>query len=76
MLRFAWHVTSVAWLGFAVLLLMAAQAPVSREALLRVVAAVFAVHGAISLGGSRGRHYSWVAFFAVALLAGAASLNG
>ena len=68
-LRFAWHVTSVAWLGFAALLAMAARAPVSTSALGSVIGAVFAAHFAISFGGSRGRHYSWIVFLAVALLA-------
>lgn len=68
-LRFAWHVTSVAWLGFAALLVLVARAPVSTPALGLVIGAVFALHFAIALGGSRGRHYSWVVFLAVALLA-------
>jgi hypothetical protein len=68
-LRFAWHVTSVAWLGFAALLVLAARAPVDTATLGTVVGAVFALHFAISFGGSRGRHYSWVVFLAVALLA-------
>jgi hypothetical protein len=68
-LRFACHVTSVAWLGFAALLLLAARAPVDTPTLGAVVGAVFALHFAIAFGGSRGRHYSWVVFLAVALLA-------
>lgn len=67
-LRFAWHVTSVAWLGFAALLLMLARAPVTSAQLGTVVAANFAAHGLVSLHGSRGRHYSWVVFFGVAVL--------
>jgi hypothetical protein len=68
-LRFAWHVTSVAWLGFAALLVMAARAPVTTGQLGAVVGAVFAAHFAVSFGGSRGRHYSWVVFLGVAVLA-------
>ena len=68
-LRFAWHVTSVAWLGFAALLVLAARAPVSTTTLGAVTGAVFALHFAIAFGGSRGRHYSWVVFLAVAVLA-------
>ena len=70
-LRFAWHVTSLAWLGFAALLVLAAQGPVSLRALGLIVAAVFGAHCAVALGGSRGRHYSWIVFGAVALLASA-----
>jgi len=68
-LRFAWHVTSVAWLGFAALLVLAAQAPVPAATLGWVIGAVFGAHFAIALFGSRGRHYSWVVFLAVAVLA-------
>lgn len=67
-LRFAWHVTSVAWLGFAALLALAAQAPLTNPALGIVVGAVFALHFLISFAGSRGRHYSWIVFLAVAVL--------
>ncbi|MEW6704481.1 MAG: hypothetical protein AB1430_06480 [Pseudomonadota bacterium] len=75
-LRFAWHVTSVAWLGFAALLMLAARAPLSTAALGWATAAVFGAHFAIALVGSRGRHYSWVVFLAVALLAVAALPSG
>lgn len=68
-LRFAWHITSVAWLGFAaILVLMASPEPAGADSLLAVVAATFFVSGLISLAASRGRHLSWVAFFAIAAL--------
>ncbi len=72
-LRFAWHVTSVAWLGFAALLVLAARAPVPTATLGWVIGAVFGTHFAIALFGSRGRHYSWVVFLAVAVLAALAT---
>jgi hypothetical protein len=68
-LRFAWHVTTVAWLGFAVLLVMLAHPPVSTQALGGVIGAVFLLHFGIALFGSRGRHYSWVAFLVIGALA-------
>lgn len=67
-LRFAWHLTSVAWLGFAALLLHLAQPPISASAIGTIVAVVFAVHGLGALVGSRGRHLSWIPFLAVAVL--------
>lgn len=68
-LRFAWHVTSVAWLGFAGLLVVLAQegAP-DRVLLLQVVAATFLGTAVIAGIGSRGKHLSWVVFSAMALL--------
>lgn len=68
-LRFAWHVTSIAWLGFGALLLAAALAePVAGPTGLRIVAATFAATALAVLAGSRGRHLAWVAFAAMAAL--------
>ncbi len=69
-LRFAWHITSIAWLGFAALLLvLAARDPASlRENSLKVVAATFAAHAALTGGASRGRHLAWIVFLAIAVL--------
>lgn len=69
-LRFAWHITSVAWLGLAgVLVVLAFPGPPAPGALLLSVAATFLATAAIAALGSRGRHLSWVVFTAIALLA-------
>ena len=69
-LRFAWHVTSVAWLGLAgVLIVLAGDGAPARDTLLRLVAATFAASAAIAALGSRGRHLSWLVFTAIPLLA-------
>ena len=68
-LRFAWHITSIAWLGLASLIVVLAASP--GEAQLtqaRLIAGVFGASGVTALIGSRGRHLSWVAFFAIAAL--------
>ena len=67
-LRFAWHLTSVAWLGFAALLASQPPAPRAPALQLRIIAVTFAVSGLVALLGSRGRHLAWVAFFLVAAL--------
>jgi hypothetical protein len=68
-LRFAWHLTSVAWVGFAALLAVRALAPAgSWKAEGQVISVTFAVSGFAALVGSRGRHLSWVGFFAIAAL--------
>lgn len=67
-LRFAWHLTSVAWLGFAALLALQARAPESDGALLAVVVATFLAHAAITALASRGKHFAWPVFLAVAVL--------
>ena len=67
-MRLAWHVTSIAWFGFAALLLLIAHPPVSAERVGVAIGIVFLVHGVASLVVARGRHLSWVFFLAVAAL--------
>lgn len=68
-LRFAWHITSLAWLGFAALLVLLAQsAEPSSKALLRVIASTFVLTGLVAALASRGRHLSWLVFFTIAIL--------
>lgn len=69
-LRFAWHLTSVAWLGFAVLLVVLAQpGAIAPHLLARVVSVTFLLTALIAGVASRGRHLSWIVFLAVACLA-------
>lgn len=66
-LRFAWHITSIAWLGLASLIVVLAASPgASQLAQARLVAGVFGLSGVLALFGSRGRHLSWVVFLAIA----------
>ncbi|NOX67919.1 MAG: hypothetical protein GXP15_01920 [Gammaproteobacteria bacterium] len=69
-LRFAWHLTTIAWWGFAAILVLLAERALSFQALSMVVAITFMVSGAIALLASKGRHYSWLVF----LFVGGASL--
>jgi hypothetical protein len=64
-LRFAWHLTSLAWIGLATTLVLPGRVA-------EVVALTFGTSGLAALAGSRGRHLSWVVFLAIAALAGAA----
>ena len=68
-LRFAWHVTSVAWWGFAAILVLLAHPPLTPSALGTVVGLTFLAHFAIALGGSRGKHLSWIVFLAIGVIA-------
>lgn len=69
-LRFAWHLTSVAWLGFAaVLVLLASGQPPPAGSLFRAIGATFVVTAAITAVASKGRHLAWPVFLAVGLLA-------
>jgi hypothetical protein len=68
-LRFAWHLTSVAWLGFAALLVVLARDTVpSANMLVNVVAATFLLTAAITALASRGKHLAWPVFLTVAAL--------
>ncbi|MFZ2493721.1 MAG: hypothetical protein WA208_19750 [Thermoanaerobaculia bacterium] len=72
-LRFAWHITSVAWLGFAAVLVTLSRPPIEAGSVARIVGATFLVSAAVSAVGGRGRHYSWIVFLAIGLLAWFAS---
>jgi hypothetical protein len=68
-LRFAWHLTSVAWLGLAYVL-------VRPEHTTAAVALVLAVSGAATFAATGGRHFAWAVFTTGALAAAAAALSG
>ncbi|MDQ8153832.1 MAG: hypothetical protein P3B98_04135 [Gemmatimonadota bacterium] len=70
-LRFAWHLTSIAWVGAAVLLWVLARGDAIGG--IRVVSATFfvtaLVTALVTAAGSRGRHLAWPVFLAIALAA-------
>jgi len=61
-LRFAWHITSIAWLGFAVLLVASAYPPITEHVVRGVVGATLFVTAVAIFVGSRGRHLAWIVF--------------
>jgi len=67
-LRFAWHLTTVAWFGFAALLMQMGSGTLELHLVANVIAITFFVHFLIAIWGSRGRHLSWVIFLAISLL--------
>jgi hypothetical protein len=67
-MRLAWHITSIAWLGFAALLVLIAHRPVTSEGIGTVIGIVFLLHSAASLIFARGKHLSWLLFLAVGAL--------
>ena len=66
-LRFAWHLTSLAWLGCAAILWTLAAKPVSGPGgpNLLILAATFGLTGVVTLVISRGRHLAWPVFLAI-----------
>lgn len=72
-LRFAWHITTVAWWGLAAVLALMARQPLDGPArmVIAVIAATFLVTGLACMPGGR-RHWAWAVFLLIAGLAGAA----
>jgi hypothetical protein len=73
-LRFAWHLTTIAWWGAgAALIALAASPPLDRQGRLALatIAATFLVTGIVTLVVGRGRHLAWPVFLAIAGLAAA-----
>jgi len=68
-LRFAWHLTTVAWWGFAALLVLLARGLISAHAVALVLGVTFLATAAIILAASRGRHLAWLVFVAIGAIA-------
>ena len=64
-MRLAWHITSLAWLGLAGVLLALAHPPLNAAMVGLVIGLTFLAHSAVAFGFSRGRHYSWIVFLAI-----------
>jgi len=67
-LRFAWHLTTVAWWGFAAILVLLAQESLSVRSVSLVLAVTFLVTCLITLVVSRGRHLAWPIFLAIGIV--------
>jgi hypothetical protein len=67
-LRFAWHITSVAWWGMAAVLIAVSNWPIDRAGRWTLIAlgTTFLISGVTTLVVSRGRHLAWPVFLAVA----------
>lgn len=68
-LRFAWHITTVAWWGMAVLLWQVASGDVGRGTVLAVLGWTMLLSGTLPLVITRGRHLSWIVLFLVGAVA-------
>lgn len=69
-LRFAWHITSIAWWGMGAALAVLATSNLDAQGKQAVVvlAATFLVTGLVIFAASRGRHLAWPVFVAIACL--------
>lgn len=66
-LRFAWHLTTLAWWGFAAILYVLSTPNVNvKNEIFIIIAVVFTLSGIVSLLFTRGKHLSWLFFFIIA----------
>ena len=61
-LRFAWHITTIAWWGFAAILFMLADKSFTYQNLAMVIAITFLVSSVVTIIMSKGRHYAGFVF--------------
>jgi hypothetical protein len=67
-LRWAWHLTSLAWAGFAYLLLLLAMGrTLGAVELSRTIAVIFGLTGLIAFVTTRGKHVAWPLLALVAI---------
>ena len=65
-LRFAWHITTVAWWGIAVAVLDMADKGGTSHLSFFAFEAVFIATGVMILAWTKGKHIAWIVFFAIA----------
>ena len=68
-LRFAWHITTIAWWGFAAILVLLAHPPLSVSVVGTVIGCTFLAHFAVAISCSRGKHLAWTVFLAIGVFA-------
>ena len=68
-IRFAWHLTTIAWVGFSVILIsISTDQPDLKYLVLKIVGSVFLVSGIFSFGFTKGKHLSWLFFWTIAAI--------
>ncbi len=67
-LRFAWHLTTITWFGFALILIQLANPLLEKATVGNIIGGVFLIHFGIALAASKGKHLSWIFFLAIGLL--------
>lgn len=74
-LRFAWHITTVAWFGFAALLVQIDQGQLTSSSAAKIIGFTSIASAFLPLIITRGRHLSWLVLCiigGIALFRGAA----
>ncbi len=68
-LRFAWHITTIAWLGFAAILVQLALGSISASGVALVVGITFVSTGIVTFAVSRAKHLAWPVFLVIGCVA-------
>lgn len=61
-LRFAWHITTIAWWGFAAILIQLARGTVSTSSVAFAIGITFVATGIVTLVISKAKHLAWPIF--------------
>lgn len=65
-IRFAWHITTLAWFGLAVICLLLADSNLENSVLIQLsISITFALSGLVSLYFSKAKHFSWPVFLLI-----------
>ncbi len=64
-LRFAWHLTTVAWFGFALILVYLVAGQMTKQIVGNVIGLTFLIHFFVALIASKGKHFSWIVFLII-----------
>jgi hypothetical protein len=69
-LRFAWHLSSIAWIGLGGIMISFTYAdPVqSRRVAIQILSFTFFIHAIITAFATRGRHLAWIVYLAIAIV--------
>ncbi|MBK9797461.1 MAG: hypothetical protein IPP58_13375 [Holophagaceae bacterium] len=67
-LRFAWHITTIAWWGFAGLLVHLASGSISRNVVAMTIGITFLATGLVTLAASRAKHLAWPVFILIGII--------
>ncbi len=68
-LRFAWHITTIAWWGFAIIVWQVAAGQSGPASTLKIIGYTSIAAGLLPLILTRGRHLSWLVLFAIGWIA-------
>lgn len=67
-IRFGWHLTTVAFIGLGALVISMSREPMQHATALEIISATFVVSSVAVLIGSRGKHFAWPVFAVIAAL--------